>query len=199
MKNFLLIHYFLVNLVFFAWDFCVYFENIPCKAFYSGKNWVWNGSQTMWDSFQTSVIIAKNFPFLCLWNLGSVHKSVPAYACFDPRTQAAAHICGPRATFVILFPKIDFCSIKRLYFPFKHSLSQFDIWLGSKLVLGLRVWASLGNGDPSHKGYKMRCLHQGTSFCKKKASYINLVWLLLIFWSPCGRKFGAFKSQVKFI
>ena len=41
------------------------FKNIPCKAFYSGKNGVWNGSQTMWDSFQTSTIIAKNFHFPC--------------------------------------------------------------------------------------------------------------------------------------
>ena len=38
MKNSILIHYFLVNLVFFLWNFCV-FKNISCKAFYSGKNW----------------------------------------------------------------------------------------------------------------------------------------------------------------
>ena len=64
MKNSLLIHYFLVNLKFFSWDFCC-FENVPCKAFYSGKNGVWNGSQTMWDLFQTSAIIAENLLFLC--------------------------------------------------------------------------------------------------------------------------------------
>ena len=65
MKNYILINYFLVNLVFFPWDFCM-FENIPCKAFYSGNNEVWNDSQTMWDSFQTSAIIVENLPFLCL-------------------------------------------------------------------------------------------------------------------------------------
>ena len=31
----------------FLWDFCVSFENVPCKAFYSGKNGVWNSSQMM--------------------------------------------------------------------------------------------------------------------------------------------------------
>ena len=36
MKNSLLIHYFLVNLGFFCGIF-VCFENVPFKAFYSGK------------------------------------------------------------------------------------------------------------------------------------------------------------------
>ena len=40
----------------------------------------------------------------------------PAYACFGPCTQAAAHIRGKRATLVILFSKIDFCSFKSLCF-----------------------------------------------------------------------------------
>ena len=66
MKNSILIHYFLVNLVFFFHGIFVCFENVPCKALYSGKNGVWNGSQMMWDSFQTSAIIAKNLHFLCL-------------------------------------------------------------------------------------------------------------------------------------
>ena len=33
--------------------------------------------------------------------------------------------------------------------------------MGSKLTLVLRVWASLGNGGPSRKGCKMRCLQIG--------------------------------------
>ena len=49
-ENFLLIHYFLVNLRFLPWD-SVCFENEPCKTLCSGKNGVWNGSQMMWDSF----------------------------------------------------------------------------------------------------------------------------------------------------
>ena len=111
----------------------------------------------MWDSFQISAIIAKNLYFLCLWNPSCIRKSVPTYACFGPRMQAVAHVRGLRATLVILFPKIDFCSFKRLYLPFPHSLSQFDIWLGSKLALGHRVCTSLGNGGPIRKGYKMQC------------------------------------------
>ena len=99
-----------------------------------------------------------NLYFLCLWNPSCIRKSVPTYACFGPRMQAIAHVRGLKATLVILFPKIDFCSFKRLYLPFPHSLSQFDIWLGSKLALGFRIWASLENKGLSRKGYKMRCL-----------------------------------------
>ena len=42
--------------------------------------------------------------------------------------QAATHMWRPRATLVILFPKIDFfCSFKRFYFPFLHLSSKFNI------------------------------------------------------------------------
>ena len=34
-------------------------ENMPCMALYSEKIEVWNGSQTMWDSFQTLTLIQK--------------------------------------------------------------------------------------------------------------------------------------------
>ena len=108
-KNSLLIYYFLVNLRFFSWDFCV-FWNVPCKAFYSGKNGVWNGSQTMWDSFQTSTIIAENTHFSYFWNPSCVRRNVPMYACFGPCRWAEGH-------FGHLLPKIDFCSFQKLYFP----------------------------------------------------------------------------------
>ena len=94
------------------------FENVPCKVFYNGENGVWNGSQTMWNSFQTSASIVENLHFLCFWNPSCVHRNVLTYACFCLRMQAIAHICGLRATLVILFPKIYFCSFKRLYFHF---------------------------------------------------------------------------------
>ena len=69
----------------------------------------------------------------------------PAYASWCSRMWVKDH-------FGLLFPIISFCSFKRLHFPFEHSLSQFDIWLGS------RVWALLGNEGLSRKRYKMRCL-----------------------------------------
>ena len=37
----------------FPMGFSVYLKNVPFKALYSGKNEVYNGSQVMWDSFQT--------------------------------------------------------------------------------------------------------------------------------------------------
>ena len=157
MKNSLLIHYFLVNLGF-SCEISVCPKNFPCKAFYSGKNGVWNRSQTMWDSFQTSTIIVENLSFLYFWNPSCVHRNVPAYACFDLRMQVATHIRRPIATLVILFSKNDFCLFKRLYFLFQHPLNQFNIWLCSKLALGLRVRASSGYRGPSYKGYKIRYL-----------------------------------------
>ena len=45
-------------------------------------------------------------------------ENVLAYACFSPHTWAATHVGTSRATLDILFLKIDFFSIKRLYFPF---------------------------------------------------------------------------------
>ena len=62
---------------------------------------------------------------ICLFHVSETHS--PAYACFGPRTQAITHVRGSRATLVILFPKIDFCVFKKLYFPFSHSSNQFDI------------------------------------------------------------------------
>ena len=94
------------------------FENVPYKALYSEKNWIWNGSQTMWNSFQTSAIIAKNSPFPCFRNLSYVRKNVLLYACFGPRTQAAAHVHGPMATLVIYLQKQIFAHLKCYIFHF---------------------------------------------------------------------------------
>ena len=66
--------------------FLCLFEKIPCKAFFSGKNGVWNGSQTMWDSFQTSAIITKNLPFY-------VSETLAAYVEVCLRTHALAYVC----------------------------------------------------------------------------------------------------------
>ena len=60
------------------------FETIPCKTFYSWKTGVWNGSHMMWDSFQTSAIVAKNLSFLCFWKPSCIRRNVLAYACFGP-------------------------------------------------------------------------------------------------------------------
>ena len=45
--------------------------------------------------------------------------------------------------------------IKELYFPQKPSSSQFIILSGPKPTLGFKILPSLGNGDPSRKGYKL--------------------------------------------
>ena len=45
-------------------------------------------------------------------------QTLAAYACFSPRRQADAHVRGAEGYFGLLFPKIGFCSFKRLYFSF---------------------------------------------------------------------------------
>ena len=72
----------------------MHFLKVPCMAIYIMKIGIWNGSQTMWDSFQISVFNAKNLPFLVFLKpylhaqtlvcvrrlLGCVHKFMLAYA-----------------------------------------------------------------------------------------------------------------------
>ena len=58
------------------------------------------------------------FLILLKLQLHSKSRNVPSYACFSLCTQAASHVHTPRATLVILFLKMDFWSIKRLYSPF---------------------------------------------------------------------------------
>ena len=41
----------------------MYFEKVSCMAIYIVKIGVWNASQTMWDSFQTLVLMQKTFIF----------------------------------------------------------------------------------------------------------------------------------------
>ena len=50
--------------------------------------------------------------------LSYASETLAMYAGMCLHTQVLAHIRGLRAPLVISFPKIDFCSFKRLYFPF---------------------------------------------------------------------------------
>ena len=107
---------FLVNLMFSLRIFYV-FENVPCKALYSWKIGVWNSSQKMWDSFQTSVFNAENLPFLCLWNPTCVHRLVPAMQALRLRTPVHACVRRLRVFFGLYFPKnIFFYSLKSYFF-----------------------------------------------------------------------------------
>ena len=76
----------------------------------------------------------------------------------DLHAQILACIRKPGVSLAFYFPKINLFAHKKLYFPFQHLSSQFLIWLDPKPTIGLRISSSLGNGGPSHKGYKMQCL-----------------------------------------
>ena len=60
----------------------------------------------------------KPWPLLQKTCLSYTFETLAAYASLGPCMQATAHVRGPRAILVILFPKINFCSFKMLYFPF---------------------------------------------------------------------------------
>ena len=62
------------------------FEKVPCMAIYIVKIGVWNDSQTMWDSLQTSVFNTKNLHFIVFGTLHArIGSSLRAYTSW-PRT-----------------------------------------------------------------------------------------------------------------
>ena len=63
-------------------------------------------------------IHSKPQPLLQKTCISYASETLATYARMFMRTQAATHIYRPMTTLVILFPKIDFLSFKRLYFPF---------------------------------------------------------------------------------
>ena len=54
---------------------------------------------------QTLCMRTQEFAFFMLLNPSCIRKSLPAYACFGPRTQAATHIRGTRSALVFYFKK----------------------------------------------------------------------------------------------
>jgi len=58
------------------------FEKVPCMALYIEKMGVWNGSQMMWDSFQTSNLMQK-LSFHSFWNPSMRFMPMYVYACME--------------------------------------------------------------------------------------------------------------------
>ena len=76
----------------------MYFENVPCMAIYIMKIGVWNGSQTMWDSFQTSIYNAETW----------LSSFLEPYMCAQAEACVRMHhgsVCMPRASLALLFQK----------------------------------------------------------------------------------------------
>ena len=78
---------------------------------YIVKMGVWNSSQTMLNSFQTSTLMQKTY-------ISYSSETLPACIGSCLRTQVHACVHRPRVSFGLYFPKIDFLLIKKLYFPF---------------------------------------------------------------------------------
>jgi len=81
------------------------FEKVPYMAIYIMKMGVWNGSQTIWDSFQTSVFNTENLPFIVSRTL-HVHlgSSLHAHASW-PCAQIDSCVRRPRVSLALFFQK----------------------------------------------------------------------------------------------
>ena len=106
-KNSLFDLLFLVNLVFSLRIFCVCIEKVLCMALCSWKMGVWNGSQRMWDSFQTSHLMLKNLFFIVFGTLACMWRPLYVYTCIRPVYAAWGHA---------YFPKIDLFAHKKFIF-----------------------------------------------------------------------------------
>ena len=109
---------FLVNLSF-PLGFSVCFEKLLCMAFYIEKMRVWNSSQTISDSFQTSVLMQKKTCF------SQFLEPQHAYTCmklaYTDLENAYAYTClcthALRFSQPFFFKNSFIQFIKELYFP----------------------------------------------------------------------------------
>jgi len=85
-------------------------------AIYIEKIEVWNGSQMMWVSFQTSTLMHKT----CLFYVfGTLHACAGSYLCAHAsrlRGQVDSCVCMPRASLALFFKKRFICSLKVIFF-----------------------------------------------------------------------------------
>ena len=87
------------------------FENVPYKAFYSGK-------MGFGAAPRRCGIHSKFQPLLQNTCISYVSKTLVAYEEMCLRMHALALVRRPRITLVILFPKIDFFYLKGCIFHF---------------------------------------------------------------------------------
>ena len=85
------------------------FENIPCKAIYIVKIGVWNDSQTMWDSLQTSALMQKT----CLFSVsGTLHTHIRS----GLHAQVDSCVRMLRVSLVLFSKNRFICSLKVIFF-----------------------------------------------------------------------------------
>ena len=139
----------------------------------------------MWDSFQTSAIIAKNLFFICFWNPNCVRKNVPVYmsmyAGHDSRTQGKSYfghlifqkyICAHLKCYIFHFntPQINFISNWALNWPWALEFEHH--WgMGARIVRGTKC--SVYNTGWSEKGCGRAKLSSQTSLIIKSAIIKN--------------------------
>ena len=135
----------------------------------------------MWDSFQTSAIIAKNLFFICFWNPNCVRKNVPVYmsvyAGHDSRTQGKSYfghlifqkyICAHLKCYIFHFntSQINFISNWALNWPWALEFEHH--WgMGARIVRGTKC--SVYNTGWSEKGCGRAKLSSQTSLIIKSA------------------------------
>ena len=86
-------------------------ENVLCKALYSEKKGVWNAPKRCEIHSKPQPLLQKT----CIFHTS---KTLAVYAVVCLRTHAFGPCTWAEGYFGPLFPKIGFCSFKKLYFPF---------------------------------------------------------------------------------
>ena len=87
-------------------------------ALYNEKIGVFNDSQMMWDSFQTSTLMQKNFPFIVSETLVACASPCLRTLASDLHTQVLTCVCKPRVSLSFYFSKINLFAHKNIFFPF---------------------------------------------------------------------------------
>ena len=100
------------------------FEKVPCMAIYILKIGVWNDSQTMWDSFQTSTSMQKTcllllLLLLILFFFKNVFETLRVRARSGLHAQADSCVHMPRASLALFFQKYIYLLIKSYIFHLK--------------------------------------------------------------------------------
>ena len=133
-KNSLFDSLFPMNLML-SLGFSVVFWKATMYGFICWKKGVWNNFQMIWDSFQTSHLMLKNFPFIVSGTLACVRRPMYAYACMRHVHAALGNACAYTCMRMhalgflgLNFLEIDcfFSSLKSYIFPKTLSSSQFQ-------------------------------------------------------------------------
>ena len=109
---------------------------------------------------------AENLSYIVSRTLACACIHMYEYACMKHAYAKLEHACAYMCmrTHVLGFPWSHFFKNSLFNQKISYIFHKYFLQVNFHLIgtLGFRVLTSLGNEGPSHKGYKMRCLHLDT-------------------------------------